>query len=53
MIKKIRYLIEIIIKIVIIYVNYFAIIEIVRQININITFIEKVNLYLIRVSKCL
>ena len=53
-IKKIRYLIEaVIIKIIVIYINYSVVIDIVRQNNINITFIEKFNLRLIRVLKYL
>ena len=53
MIKKIRYLIKDFIKIIIVYINYFVVIDIVRQNNINIIFIKKLNLRLIRALKYL
>ena len=49
-VKKIRYLIEAVIasRVIIVYIDHFVVIDIVRQSSINIIFIEKLNLRLIR-----
>lgn len=53
MVKKIRYLIEASVKIIIIYTDHSAAIGIVRQSSMNITSTEKLNLRLIRASEYL
>ena len=49
-VKKIRYLIEAVIasRVIIVYTDHFVAIDIVRQSSMNIIFIEKLNLRLIR-----
>ena len=51
--KKIRYIIEIIIYIIIIYINYLIIVFIIKYINLNVILIEKLNLRFIYISKYL
>ena len=53
MIKKIRHLIETSINVIIIYINYLIIIQLIRQINLNIVLIKKFNLRLIKTFKYL
>ena len=40
-------MIKVLIKFIIIYINYFAIISIIKQINLNIISMKKFNLYFI------
>ena len=47
MIKKIKYMIEMLAHLIIIYIDYFAATSIVKQINLNMMLINKLNFYLI------
>ena len=53
MIKKIKHLIETSVGVIIIYTDHSTAVQLVRQINLNITSIEKLNLRLIRASEYL
>ena len=52
-VKKIRHIIEVMIKNVIIYTDYVISVRISHQFSLNITAVKKLNLYLIQTSKYL